>query len=464
MWTGTLIPVVVVAGVAITVMLGGLFFVDPDPDEKVLKQIDIQDMKEVIQKEIQEMIHKEIQDIKKNQSDEQKGGQTSQVEQYKKGELEVTPEMLSSIISTAVEKTMKQQNDRIQEKLDILNDLEEKLIERLDEHNRKEETPKLGYQPSPENDIGEKLHKIEKLLLERKSNNFNYSYYVDIAMTNISSAISTIKNLSDEVYVLISSKSAPLLNAVSFGYFQDHPIILSVIAFVLSLVLDILVVYCLCRVCSRFRRRKKITKPEAIKIGGKELKHVFTSKPPSFSSDSSLKRSFQKLENSICALSFSRDVVEKYHLPLVKSLSEVLSDWKLQTKRVLILKPDDLNVIPPSKIFVVFVDFNEKNEILESDVTRKGNLLIKRETVRSLMDSFALVILVYCLEASSEKLAFGDRYAHKLHNKVTSVDELRMLSDKHCMYSVYKKFNEFQLGSLKQTMQEYLQEIKEIVS
>lgn len=82
----------------------------------------------------------------------------------------------------------------------------------------------------------------------------------------------------------------------------------------------------------------------------------------------------------------------------------------------------------------------------------------------SILTFLALVILVYCLEASSEKLAFGDRYAHKLHNKVTSVDELRMLSDKHCMYSVYKKFNEFQLGSLKQTMQEYLQEIKEIVS
>lgn len=193
-------------------MLGGLFFVDPDPDEKVLKQIDIQDVKEMIQKEIQ--------NIKKNQRDEQKGGQTSQVEQYKKGEVEVTPEMLSSIISTAVEKTMKRQNDRIQEKLDILSDLEEKLIERLDEHNRKEETPKIGYQPSPENDIGEKLHKIEKLLLERKSNNFNYSYYVDIAMTNISSAISTIKNISAEVYVLISSKSAPLINAVSFGKYM----------------------------------------------------------------------------------------------------------------------------------------------------------------------------------------------------------------------------------------------------
>ncbi|XP_056010800.1 uncharacterized protein LOC130051859 isoform X2 [Ostrea edulis] len=119
-----------------SVMLGGLFFVDPDPDEKVLKQIDIQDVKEMIQKEIQ--------DIKKNQRDEQKGGQSSQNEQYKKGEVEVTPEMLSSSISTGEEQTMKRQNDRIQEKLDILSDLEERLIERLDEHNRKEKTPKLG--------------------------------------------------------------------------------------------------------------------------------------------------------------------------------------------------------------------------------------------------------------------------------------------------------------------------------
>ncbi|XP_056010804.1 uncharacterized protein LOC130051860 [Ostrea edulis] len=133
----TTLPVVAAAaGVAFTVMLGGLFFVDPDPDEKVPKQIDIQDVKEMIQKEIQ--------DIKKNQRDEQKGGQMSQVEQYKKGEVEVTPEMLSSSISTGEEQTMKRENDRIQEKLDILSDLEEKLIERLDEHNRKEKTPKLG--------------------------------------------------------------------------------------------------------------------------------------------------------------------------------------------------------------------------------------------------------------------------------------------------------------------------------
>lgn len=133
-------------------------------------------------------------------------------------------------------------------------------------------------------------------------------------------------------------------------------------------------------------------------------------------------------------------------------------------KKVTITKPDNLNSVPRSKVFIVCVDYNERNDILEPDSPNKSSFLVRKSTVRSLMDSKALVILVYCLEKSSEHLGVGDRYAFKLHSKIVAVEETKELDEKNYIFSVYKKFSTFQLGALKQTVGEYLKKLEEIVS
>jgi hypothetical protein len=205
----------------------------PDQSENSVNEADLQGLKKLIQL---------IQEMEKDQSNGQTSAVTSEPEHYVKKEVKdtrtselkdaqkteveavITPEVLSTAISSVVEKAMEKQNEKMQrqheqfqEKLDKLSELEEKMVEKLEELTRREEVPKVGYQPPPDSDIDKKLSNIEKLLQERKSNHIDYSYYVDIAKTNISNSFSIFKNFSTEVYRSISTKLVQFVNYVTFG-------------------------------------------------------------------------------------------------------------------------------------------------------------------------------------------------------------------------------------------------------
>ncbi|XP_062593959.1 uncharacterized protein LOC134255442 [Saccostrea cucullata] len=405
------------------------------------------------------MVQKELQKVQKENP------QTSEVQHYKQGEVQtvITPEMLNNIINSGVQRAMEKYSKQMQEmedkliknldtKLDNLRKLEEKIMERLED--KSEDKSGDRFLTGPESDIDEKLNRIEKLLQKEKSERFNFSHYVEVASTIISSVTVTLVNVTNNTLVFLSNTSnwSTLKKPIFYGYFNDitdHSIVASMVAVIFSILLDICCCYCVCRVCSRCYKK---TKPNTNNDGGKKP----APKSPSTSLDSDIERYRQKLENSLCIVSFSNNNVESCHMPLMKSLMDRLKDVHLQTKRVVITEPDNLNTIPPSKVFLVFVDFNEKNEILEPHLPKNTKLCIKRETVRSLMDSFALVILVYCLEVSSKKLDVGVRFAHKLNKTVRSVKELEELDNKDRFYSVYKEFNSFQLGNLEQTIRKYL--------
>ena len=66
----------------------------------------------------------------------------------------------------------------------------------------------------------------------------------------------------------------------------------------------------------------------------------------------SFQRQLKKLENSTCVVSFSTDYVEKYHVPLTKSLMEYTNRKDLRIKRAVIREPEHLNSIPPSKVCI----------------------------------------------------------------------------------------------------------------
>ncbi|XP_061184363.1 uncharacterized protein LOC133192364 [Saccostrea echinata] len=402
------------------------------------------------------MVQKELQKVQKEIP------QTSEVQQYKQGEVQkvITPEMLNDMINNNIQRAMEQYGEQIQEKLDAklnsLLKLEEKIVEKLEEKGTYEENyddeKKDRLVSGSEKDIDERLHRIEKLLQKGKSDHFNFSHYLEVASNVISSVTVTIVNITNNTFIFISntSKWSTLKNPIFKGYLEAipaHSIVVPTLAVILSIAFDVCFCYCVCRICLRWCKK---TKPKNDK--GKKI----TPKTSTFSSDLDIERYRQKLENSLCIVSFSKDFVESCHMPLMKSVMERLKDENLQTKRVVIREPNNLNTIPPSKIFLVFVDFNERNEILEPHLPKSNKLCIKRETVRSLMDSFALVILVYCLEVSSKKLDLGDRFAHKLNKIMMSVKELEELDNKHRFYSVYKEFDSFQLGNLEQTIREYL--------
>jgi hypothetical protein len=82
----------------------------------------------------------------------------------------------------------------------------------LEELTRREEVLKVGYQPPPDSDIGEKLNIIQKLLQERKANNTTYTYYVNLTMSKIASSISSINELPK--YVQLSFFTIILLLAI----------------------------------------------------------------------------------------------------------------------------------------------------------------------------------------------------------------------------------------------------------
>lgn len=49
------------------------------------------------------------------------------------------------------------------------------------------------------------------------------------------------------------------------------------------------------------------------------------------------------------------------------------------------------------QVFIVCVDYNEGNDILEPDSPNKKGLRIRRETVRSLMDRLGIIIINYII-------------------------------------------------------------------
>ncbi|XP_062594170.1 uncharacterized protein LOC134255665 [Saccostrea cucullata] len=461
-------PIATSAGIIMSIILfGGVIYKNIGPADKSEADLKIprspsktslEDMNEYIKF----MVQKEL------QKSQNKNPQTSEVQQYKQGEVQtvVTPEMLNNIISSSIQRAMEKYSEQMQEMQDRLDSklenhlhkMEEKIMKRLEEKTTHEDNSedKSGdrFVSGPENAIDERLQRIEKLLQKGKSESFNFSHYVEVASTIISSVTVTLVNITNNSFIFLSNTSnwSTLKKPIFHGYFNDisnHSIVASTVAVIFSIALDICCCYCVCRVCSRCYKK---TKPNTNNDRGQKP----APKSVSTSLDSDIERYRQKLENSLCIVSFSKDNVESCHMPLMKSLMECLMDVNLQTKRVVIREPNNLNSIPPSKIFLVIVDFNEKNEILEPHQPKSSKLCIKRETVRSLMDSFALVILVYCLEASSKKLDLGDRFAHKLNKMVISVKELQELDNKQCFYSVYKEFHSFQLANLRQTIREYL--------
>lgn len=448
----------------------GIWFKPADYHDESVKETDLKSLVDStncngdLGKCVKDAVKSEFQKYRKENEE------TSDLQIYKKGEVEqvLSPEQLNALVEEKVKQVIdkyiaNQEDKYIADLQDKIVNLEKKVDQRKNEVIEKSETVPEHF----ENDYLERLLKLESFMREKeKDSNPNVNYFENI-IDILSSTASGIKELYSVAKAQAYSSWSNITNVAVVEYSKQNvsagqTVVITTIVFLISAILELFCCLCICRRffrwCRRKRRSEYSTKEK--NISGAAKKGTLP--------DEELKRSYQKLENSLCVISFSEEYVNSYHLQLAKSLIEYMYQGKhgelSHIKKVTITKPDNLNSVPRSKVFIVCVDYNERNDILEPDSPNKSSFLVRRSTVRSLMDSKALVILVYCLEKSSEHLGVGDRYAFKLHSKIVAVEETKELDEKNYIFSVYKKFSTFQLGALKQTVGEYLKKLEEIVS
>ncbi|XP_061184755.1 uncharacterized protein LOC133192760 [Saccostrea echinata] len=111
------------------------------------------------------------------------------------------------------------------------------------------------------------------------------------------------------------------------------------------------------------------------------------------------------------------------------------SGFSLQMKKVVVNSTESLETLPPSKVILMFVDYNERNLIIEEE---HGGL--KRKTLSMLQKTGAEVTVVYCYELSSKHLDEGRLFAQKL-TVIDRMKELRELRERNSIFSIYDKFN-----------------------
>ncbi|XP_062605830.1 uncharacterized protein LOC134267636 [Saccostrea cucullata] len=111
---------------------------------------------------------------------------------------------------------------------------------------------------------------------------------------------------------------------------------------------------------------------------------------------------------------------------------------------ILIRNSKDIQEIH-AKVFMVFVDFNERNIILEGD---REPQQIKKETVDYIMKMGGTAVVIYHLHPDSQILEDGRLNSSKL----TSIEfhpTLKELSSRDCVLSIDEQFSEYQRAHIR---------------
>lgn len=143
------------------------------------------------------------------------------------------------------------------------------------------------------------------------------------------------------------------------------------------------------------------------------------------------KVSSKKLEKGIGVISFHSSTQE-FHQNLLRVVPKPHS---LPMQTYLIEKQEDLLKVKPYKVTIVFVDFNERNIILENPDTEVGDC--RRLTTEIFLSSKCDVFVVYCKDRDSQSLPPNQLYNTKLHS-VKQQPILSKLSKENRVFSVNK--------------------------
>lgn len=143
------------------------------------------------------------------------------------------------------------------------------------------------------------------------------------------------------------------------------------------------------------------------------------------------KVSSKKVEKGIGVISFHSSTQE-FHQNLLRVVPK---PYSLPMQTYLIEKQEDLLKVKPYKVTIVFVDFNERNIILENPDTEVGDC--RRLTTEIFLSSKCDVFVVYCKDRDSQSLPPNQLYNTKLHS-VKQQPILSKLSKENRVFSVNK--------------------------
>ncbi|XP_067677607.1 uncharacterized protein [Haliotis asinina] len=145
------------------------------------------------------------------------------------------------------------------------------------------------------------------------------------------------------------------------------------------------------------------------------------------------------MENSLCVVTFHTETEVK-HADQTRSVFESVQQPSPTIHTRVIRCHADIKQLPGSRVFLVFVDFNERNVILEDPTKGLGDLRVT--TVRSLWRFGADVTVIYCGDRRSSNLGGGlfNQDLGSIHRQT----ELKLLRNDGRILSIYDDFNNTQ--------------------
>ncbi|XP_069115286.1 myosin heavy chain, clone 203-like isoform X2 [Argopecten irradians] len=147
------------------------------------------------------------------------------------------------------------------------------------------------------------------------------------------------------------------------------------------------------------------------------------------------------LTNQICVVSFYLDTNRALHMRLVESACSGSELSKVNRVSSLVSGHEKIPELPRSKIYLVFVDFNERDIILEHPEREIGDL--RMTTVQGARKMGGDVFVVYVKDKGSQNLDRDHLYNERLHSIVTH-PELSVLNEKQRVLTTYDEFTVFQ--------------------
>ncbi|KAL3886845.1 hypothetical protein ACJMK2_026808 [Sinanodonta woodiana] len=148
------------------------------------------------------------------------------------------------------------------------------------------------------------------------------------------------------------------------------------------------------------------------------------------------------LERKLCVISFYEET-HPLHMRMTHSVTEQLT---IQTVEYVIRRHEEILNIPPVVLFFLFVDFNERNVILEDPTLGLGDLRLT--TVQAVQKMGGQIVVFYVRDQNSRQLDSTKLYNEDLVS-VTRQRELSDLNRRSRFISAYEQLTDFQKTHLR---------------
>ncbi|XP_078323274.1 uncharacterized protein LOC111125366 [Crassostrea virginica] len=155
----------------------------------------------------------------------------------------------------------------------------------------------------------------------------------------------------------------------------------------------------------------------------------------------------KEVKNGSLIVSF-RTSTQQFHHDILNALSEFM---KTLPVKVLIQSSKDLMNVEPQKLVIIFVDFNNRNCILENEDTEIGNL--RNQTTKMFLSLKCDVLVVYCKDKGSQDLPPDNLYNPRLQS-IERHPVLSELKRNNRVLTINEKLHPHQVELLKNCFQQ----------